>query len=112
MKKTILTGVIACALTPAFADNTPTTFDLGTLVVTATRTPTPVRELLNDISVITQEDIQRAGQTTLPELLRSLPGIEFSTNGGAGTSSNVYIRGANPNHTLVLIDGMRINSAT
>ncbi|MDP1680559.1 MAG: TonB-dependent receptor, partial [Burkholderiales bacterium] len=83
-----------------------------TLVVTATRTPTPVRELLNDISVITQEDIQRAGQTTLPELLRSLPGIEFSANGGAGTNSSVFIRGANANHTLVLIDGMRINSAT
>lgn len=112
VKKTILAGAIACAISPAFADNTPTTFDLGTIVVTATRTPTPVRELLNDISVITQEDIQRSGQTSLPELLRSQPGIEFTANGGAGTSSSVFIRGANANHTLVLIDGMRINSAT
>lgn len=112
VKKTILTGVIAFAIAPAFAEDAPTTFDLGTIVVTATRIPTPVRELLNDISVITQEDIQRAGQTTLPELLRSQPGIEFSANGGAGTNSSVFIRGANANHTLVLIDGMRINSAT
>lgn len=112
VKKTILTGAIACAISPAFADNTPTTFDLGTIVVTATRTPTPVRELLNDISVITQEDIQRSGQTSLPELLRTQPGIEFTANGGAGTSSSVFIRGANANHTLVLIDGMRINSVT
>lgn len=111
MKKIILAGALACAIAPAFAESTPT-YDLGTLVVTATRTPTPVRELLNDISVLTQEDIQRAGHATLPELLRTLPGIEFSANGGAGTNSSVFIRGANANHTLVLIDGMRINSAT
>ena len=111
MKKIILAGAFACAIAPAFAESTPT-YDLGTLVVTATRTPTPVRELLNDISVLTQEDIQRAGHATLPELLRTLPGIEFSANGGAGTNSSVFIRGANANHTLVLIDGMRINSAT
>ncbi|MBI5751361.1 MAG: TonB-dependent receptor [Hydrogenophilales bacterium] len=112
MRKTILTGAIACAIAPAFAEDTPTTFDLGMIVVTATRIPTPVRELLNDISVITEEEIQRAGQATLPELLRTLPGVEFSANGGAGTNSSVFIRGANANHTLVLIDGMRINSAT
>jgi len=112
VKKTILTGAIACAITPAFAENIPTTFDLGTIVVTATRTPTPVRELLNDISVITQEDIQRAGQSTLLELLRTQPGIEFAANGGAGTTTSLYIRGASKSHTLVLIDGMRINSAT
>ncbi|OFZ99461.1 MAG: hypothetical protein A2Z44_00320 [Betaproteobacteria bacterium RBG_19FT_COMBO_58_11] len=108
----MLTGAIACAIAPAFAENTPAIFDLGTIVVTATRTPTPVRELLNDISVITQEEIQRAGQTTLPELLRTLPGIEFSANGGAGTTSCVFIRCASDKHTLVLVDGMRINSAT
>ena len=111
MKKIILAGAFACAIAPAFAESTPP-YDLGTLVVTATRTPTPLRELLNDISVLTQEDIQRAGHATLPELLRTLPGIEFSANGGAGTNSSVFIRGANANHTLVLIDGMRINSAT
>ena len=59
MKKIILAGALACAVAPAFAESTPT-YDLSTLVVTATRTPTPVRELLNDISVLTQEDIQRA----------------------------------------------------
>lgn len=111
MKKTILTGAIACAITPAYAENIAL-YDMGTIVVTATRTPTPVRELLNDITVITQEDIQRSGQTSLPELLRTQPGVEFTANGGAGTSSSVFIRGANANHTLVLIDGMRINSVT
>lgn len=111
MKKTILAGAFACAISPVLAEDVAT-YDMGTLVVTATRTPTPVRELLNDISVITREDIERAGQTTLPELLRTQPGVEFASNGGAGTSSNVYLRGANPNHTLVLIDGMRINSVT
>lgn len=111
LKQRLIAGAIACAFTPAIAADVQT-FDMGEIVVTATRTPTPVRELLNDISVLTQEDIQQAGQTTLPELLRTLPGVEFISNGGPGTTSNVYLRGTNPNHTLVLIDGLRINSAT
>ena len=74
--------------------------------------PDPVRELLNDISVITQEGIQRSGQSILPELLRTQPGVEFVVNGGAGTSTSVYLRGANKAHTLVLVDGMRMNSVT
>lgn len=111
MKSSLIAGAIACALTPAFAEEVQT-FDMGEIVVTATRTPKPVRELLNDISVITAEDIARSGQTTLPELLRTLPGIEFSSNGGPGTTSSLYIRGTNANHALVLLDGLRLNAAT
>jgi len=111
LQQRLIAGAIACAFTPAFAEDIQT-FDMGEIVVIATRTPTPVRELLNDISVITQEDIRRAGQATLPELLGTLPGVEFSSNGGAGTNSSIYIRGTNSNHALVLIDGMRMNAAT
>lgn len=111
MKHSLIAGAIACAFTPAFAENFSSP-DLGEIVVTATRTRTPVRELLNDISVLTADDITRAGQATLPELLRSLPGVEFSANGGPGTNSNIYIRGTNANHALVLVDGLRFNTAT
>ena len=111
MKKTVIASVIACAFHSALAEDI-STYDMGTLVVTATRTPMPLREQLNDISVITAADIAAAGQTTLPELLSTQPGIQFTQNGGMGTSSSVFIRGANSTHTLVLVDGMRINSAT
>ncbi|MEW5943827.1 MAG: TonB-dependent receptor [Pseudomonadota bacterium] len=82
------------------------------IVVTATRTPQPVSALLGDISVITAEEIARAGQSSLVELLQYQPGVEVTTSGGLGSASNVHLRGANSGHTLVLIDGVRVNSAT
>ena len=82
------------------------------VVVTASRTPQKIADVLSDISVITEEEIRQAGQTSLVELLNAQPGVEISQAGGIGKSSNIYIRGANPTHTLVLIDGMRVSSAT
>lgn len=81
-------------------------------VVTASRTEQQLNDVIGDVSVISEEQILKAGQTSLVELLAMQAGIEVSHNGGVGKSSNVYIRGANPVHTVVLLDGMRINSAT
>lgn len=81
-------------------------------VVTASRTEQQLNDVIGDVSVISEEQILKAGQTSLVELLAMQAGIEVSHNGGLGKSSNVYIRGANPVHTVVLLDGMRINSAT
>jgi vitamin B12 transporter len=83
-----------------------------TVVITATRTPRIVGELLNDVSVISREDIARSGQSTLADLLRSIPGVDVGNNGGPGKTTSVFLRGANSAHTLVLVDGMRISSAT
>ncbi len=82
------------------------------IVVTASRQPQRMNELLSDVSVIPREEIEAAGQSTLPELLARQPGIEFTMNGGAGSTMGLFIRGTNSEHTLVLIDGMRVNSAT
>lgn len=81
-------------------------------IVTASRTEQKISDAIADVSVINEEQILRAGQTSLIELLGMQPGVEISHNGGLGKNSSVYIRGANPAHTVVLIDGMRINSAT
>ena len=48
----------------------------------------------------------------LPELLARQPGIQMATNGGPGKSTSIFMRGGNRNHTILLIDGMRIGSAT
>lgn len=82
------------------------------VVVTATRQPQRANALLADVTVLERRDIELAGQTTLPELLAQQRGVQLSSNGGAGASSSIFIRGANSDHTLVLIDGMRVNSAT
>lgn len=83
-----------------------------TIVVTATRQPQRASELLADVSTITREEIEAAGQTSLPELLAREPGIEYTASGAPGSTSGLFIRGTNSEHALVLIDGMRAGSAT
>lgn len=85
---------------------------LSPVVVTATRQPMRANELLSDVTVIERAEIERAGQSTLEELLARQPGIEYTANGGAGTNSSLFIRGANSNHTLLLIDGQRVGSVS
>ncbi|HRF74915.1 MAG TPA: TonB-dependent receptor plug domain-containing protein, partial [Accumulibacter sp.] len=82
------------------------------IVVTATRQATRSNELTSDVSVITREEIDQAGQSTLEQLLARQPGIQYTANGGPGTNSGVFIRGASSNQSIVLIDGLRIGSAT
>ncbi|OGA05169.1 MAG: hypothetical protein A3H35_11165 [Betaproteobacteria bacterium RIFCSPLOWO2_02_FULL_62_17] len=80
--------------------------------VTATRFPSRVDAIVSDVTVIEKEEIQRAGQASLAELLQTQPGIEIVTNGGMGQPSGISIRGANVTQTLVIVDGLRIGSAT
>ena len=103
--------VIALAAGVALVSSFPVHSE-ETVVITATRTPRIVGELLNDVSVVSQEEIARSGQSTLADLLRSIPGVDVGNNGGPGKTTSVFLRGANSAHTLVLVDGMRINSAT
>ena len=86
--------------------------DEAAVVVTATRQAMRANELLSDVSVITREDIEQAGQTTLEQLLARQPGVEYVANGGPGTNSSIFIRGASTKQTIVLIDGLRIGSAS
>ncbi len=64
------------------------------------------------MSVITRDDIDQAGTVTLAELLQRRAGIEIRATGGPGQPAGVFIRGANSQHTLVLVDGLRLGSAT
>lgn len=103
---------VACCC-GALADARAAASDDGdTIVVTATRQQERVSELLADVSVISREQIENAGQSTLEELLARQAAIEYSASGGPGQISGIGIRGANSNHTLLLIDGVRVGSAT
>ncbi len=86
--------------------------DDSTIVVTATRQKQRISETLADITVISADEIQQAGQTTLVELLARQAEMQVYSSGGAGKLSGVFIRGANANHTLVFVDGVRIGAAT
>jgi vitamin B12 transporter len=82
------------------------------VVVTATRTPTRASAVVSDISVITREELDQAGVSSLAEILQGQPGVEITQNGGLGTNQSVFLRGTGPGQVLVLVDGLRVGSAT
>jgi vitamin B12 transporter len=81
------------------------------IVVTPTRVPEQESESLAPVSVVTREDIESSQARDVVDLLRLLPGIDIARTGGAGQQTSVFLRGTNSNQTLVLIDGVRANSA-
>ena len=110
MSKKIITSLIALAFTsPSYsAEN----IELDDVVVTASRVAQTRESVIADVTVIDQEEIERAGQSTFVELLQTQPGIEISSSGGPGTASSIFLRGTNSNQVVVLIDGLRVGSAT
>ncbi len=89
--------------------------DIGagdTIVVTATRTEIPIDDTTVPVTVITRDDIELSLATDLAELLRFEAGIDIGRNGGPGQATSIFLRGTESNHTLVLIDGVRINPGT
>ncbi len=95
--------------TNVFADTKLKTSDV---FVTATRTPIPKNNVIADTTTITEEEIKLAGSSSLSELLQRQPGIEISNNGGSGKVSTLLLRGTSSTHSVVLLDGMRIDSVT
>lgn len=79
------------------------------LVVTATRSPMRLDKVGSSISVLTLSDIQRSQLSGATELLAATPGVTFSRNGSLGKATSVYIRGAESDQTVVLIDGVKLN---
>ncbi len=82
------------------------------IVVTATRTARTADETLASVTVITREDIERLQATSVEEVLRSVPGVSLTNNGGTGKASSVFVRGTNSDHVLVLINGVKTGSPT
>lgn len=79
------------------------------LVVTATRVETPGREVASSVTVITAAELARTRRTTVLDALRDVVGLSIVQNGGPGATASVSIRGANNEHTLVLLDGVALN---
>lgn len=102
-----LTSLALAIAAPSFAQSS-----LPAVLVTATRSPQTASEVLSDNVVIGAMEIARSGAVSLTELLQKQRGIEVTRNGGPGTASQVFIRGASGKQNIVLIDGVRIGSAT
>jgi len=107
LKRSIIAALIVAAAPFALAQSPE-----NAVVVTAARLPQGRSQTLQPVKIITAEDIAQSGQQTVVEILQTLGGVEIVSNGGFGQPSSVFMRGANSGHTLVLVDGMRIGSAT
>lgn len=83
---------------------------LEPVVVTASRVPEAVGATLRDVSVVDGATLRAAGVVDIADALRLLPGVELSVN-GPGATPSIFLRGANSNQTLVLVDGQRISSS-
>lgn len=85
---------------------------LQQVVVTAARAPEPEDQSFFSVTVLTRADIEARQVTSVQDLLADLAGINIDQSGGLGQQSSVFIRGADSDHTLLLIDGVRVGSAT
>lgn len=109
--KTTLTGLLGSAvlitsISPLRAE------EQNAVIVTATRTAQTADESLASVTVITEADIQRSQASSLQELLTGYSGMNFANNGGAGKTTSLFMRGTNSNHVVVMIDGIKIGSAS
>lgn len=98
---------------PAFGQERPGQERPGEeIVVTATRTPVPLADTLASVSVMERDRISALQPLDLAGVFDKMPGLDISRSGGPGSSTSLYIRGNASDHTLFLVDGQRIGSAT
>jgi vitamin B12 transporter len=112
VKNLSLFALPVAALFPAIASAQPASEgwrDEQSVTVTAARTARDTDETPQSVSVLTEQDIETRQSATVLDLLRTLPGLTTTTSGGPGAIGTVNIRGAESDHTLVLIDGVKVN---
>jgi len=109
-QKRLLAGVLLCALLLPLAVYAATPMKL--VITTPTRMPQALDKSIADTTVLNEQEIRNSGATDLPSLLHFMMGVEVVQSGGLGKVNSTFMRGTNANHVLVLLDGVRINSAT
>jgi vitamin B12 transporter len=116
--KSLLSLAVAGAVSSAFiatanANGSSTLEkDIEVITVTATRSSLNINDALTSQVVITRADIELINPISVLDLLSTVPSIDIASNGGKGQTASVFMRGTSSDHTLVLIDGIRVSSAT
>ncbi|MDT0502145.1 TonB-dependent receptor domain-containing protein [Halomonas sp. PAR7] len=85
---------------------------LNPMVVTAALAPRTADESLASVTLLDEATLRRQDPTSLTDLFRGQPGVDVTSSGSFGKSSSVYIRGTSSNQSLLMIDGIRLRSAT
>ncbi|HWK75923.1 MAG TPA: TonB-dependent receptor [Povalibacter sp.] len=105
-------AVAAAACFTSFAGFAADTDTVGEVVVTAARLAQPISDVIGSATVITRAEIQRRQAQSIQDLLRGEAGISVANNGGLGKLSSMFIRGAEADQVLVLVDGVRVGSTS
>ncbi|WBA08535.1 TonB-dependent receptor domain-containing protein [Salinivibrio kushneri] len=108
MNKQIVASLVAASFFPV---STWAEQNTETVVVTASRFAQSDASVLQSATILTRQDIARLQARSLVDVLRTVPSIEIAQNGGRGQSAFIFMRGTESDHSLVLIDGVRMASS-
>jgi vitamin B12 transporter len=104
---------VSLALNPALpasaADDSDSGDSVDSVVVTANRFEQPVSRVGDSVTVVTAQEVRRSQKTAVSDLLAMTPGVTVTRNGGLGGTTQLRIRGADTDQTVVLIDGVKLN---
>lgn len=114
MKKNLITTSLLLALpTLAFAQSETMKAELDTVTVySAYATPVNQDKTASSVTVLTEKDFTERNATYVSDVLKTVPGVAIVSSGGRGTLTNVYLRGAETNQTVVIIDGVKVKPVT
>jgi len=108
---TTLATFLAVSSSPNLYAEEPAADD-NKIVITANRTEQNIDDVLASVEIFTREDIELFQPESITDLLATVAGFDLVYNGGAGQSSSLFTRGSSSDHTLILVDGVRVGSAT
>ncbi len=106
----ILAGILVlnASSIQAQESNVKPAYNLGEIIVTATKAEAYQAEVGNSTTVITAEEIKKRGKPAVGELLRTAPGVSVARSGGPGSFTVLRLRGGEPGYTMVMIDGVEV----
>lgn len=110
----LVAAIATLSAVTSFADSkvVETSSKLEEVVVTAHRIEMPMHRIGTSVSVLNERDIEARGQMGVADLLRTVPGIAVSNNGGVGKQTSLRIRGEESYRTVVYVDGVKISDPT
>jgi vitamin B12 transporter len=86
--------------------------DMAEVVVACSRLPVKLTDIGTNVTVLNRDDFDADQPTQLSDVLRNVAGVHIDEVGGRGGTGSLYLRGADPNYTLVLVNGVRVNDPT
>ncbi|MGQ9445925.1 TonB-dependent receptor plug domain-containing protein [[Pasteurella] aerogenes] len=111
MKKNLITTTILLTTSPFILAQTDTAMEnLSTInVYSAYATPVNQDQTASSVTVLTEKEFAARNATYVSDVLKTVPGVAIAANGGRGTLTSLFLRGAESNHTVVVIDGVKMN---